>query len=137
MLSQLPHADTGLLLSMDDYLKREFDAARLKHILFKARLRSFLYGASGDEAPVRDADVCSLGVWIRDVARPQFSHHTEVQQLDQTHRQLHVEANRLMDLYQAGHTEEAVRGLRATNPMTEEVLRLLNTLEYKLRKEAR
>ncbi|MCC3157308.1 CZB domain-containing protein [Hymenobacter sp. 15J16-1T3B] len=122
---------------MDEDLKREFDAARLKHILFKARLRSFLYGADGEEGPVRDPDECSLGHWIRDVALARFGHYLEAQQLDQLHRRVHEEANRLMDLHQAGHADEALRGLRATNPLTDEVLRLLNTLEHKLRKEAR
>lgn len=136
-LHQWPHTVPGLSQSMDDYLKREFDAARLKHILFKARLRSFLYGAGGDEAPVRDPDECSLGEWIRDVALPRFSHHPETRQLDDAHRRIHAEANRLMDMHQAGQSDEALRGLRAANPLTDEVLSLLNTLEHKLRKEAR
>ncbi|TLM92444.1 hypothetical protein FDY95_13530 [Hymenobacter jeollabukensis] len=122
---------------MDEDLKREFEAARLKHILFKARLRSFLYGNDGNETPVRSADECPLGEWIREVALPRFGRYPETKQLDQTHRRVHDEANRLMDLHQAGHADEAMRGLRAINPLTEEVLGLLNTLERKLRKEAR
>ncbi|WP_165903697.1 CZB domain-containing protein [Hymenobacter gummosus] len=122
---------------MDEDLKREFDTARLKHILFKARLRSFLFGAGGNEAPVRDPDECSFGHWIRDVALPRFGHYPEARQLDDAHRRVHHEANRLMDLHLAGQTEEAMRGLRAANPLTDEVLGLLNTLEHKLRKEAR
>lgn len=122
---------------MDEDLKREFDAARLKHILFKARLRSFLYGAGGDEGPVRDPDECSLGHWIRDVALARFGRYPEAQQLDDAHRRVHATANRLMDLHAAGQADEALRGLRAANPLTDEVLSLLNTLEHKLRKEAR
>jgi hypothetical protein len=122
---------------MDEDLKREFDQARLKHILFKARLRSFLYGHGSDEAPVRDPDECSLGHWIRDVALARYGYHPEAARLDQLHRRVHEEAGRLMDLHAAGQGEEALRGLRAANPLTDEVLQVLNTLEQKLRKEAR
>jgi Chemoreceptor zinc-binding domain len=127
---------TLTLHCMDDYLKREFESARLKHILFKARLRSFLYGVGSNEMPVRDADVCPLGQWIQAVALPRFGHLPETAQLDAAHRRLHLLANQLMDLHQSGHQEEAMRGLRQTNPLTEEVLQLLSTLERKLRKEA-
>ncbi|GAB2965992.1 hypothetical protein GCM10027048_40080 [Hymenobacter coalescens] len=121
---------------MDEDLKREFDAARLKHILFKARLRSFLYGVGSDEAPVRDADICPLGQWIREVAVARFGYLPETAQLDAAHRQVHALANELMDLRLAGRAEEAMRGLRRTNALTDEVLHLLNTIERKLRKEA-
>ncbi|KUG06795.1 CZB domain-containing protein [Solirubrum puertoriconensis] len=122
---------------MSEDIKREIDAARLKHILFKAKLRSFLYGSGSDEAPVRDADVCALGQWIANVALPQFGHIPETQKLDRLHRHLHQVANQLMDLRQAGQTEQAQRGLSSINPITDEVLELINTIERKLRKEGR
>jgi predicted RNA polymerase sigma factor len=122
---------------MEEDLRREFDAARLKHILFKARLRSFLYGSGTAEEPVRDADICALGQWISTVALPQFGHLPETQQLDRVHRQVHVQANTLLDLYLAGRTDEAQRRLRETNAITDEVLKLINTIELKLRKEGR
>ncbi|UYZ59245.1 CZB domain-containing protein [Hymenobacter latericus] len=120
---------------MSEDIKREINAARLKHILFKAKLRSFLYGSGTDEAPVRDPDVCGLGQWISHVALPQFGHMPETQKLDRIHRQLHQMANKLMDLRQAGQAEQAQRGLSDINPLTDEVLELINTIERKLRKE--
>ncbi|OON69150.1 CZB domain-containing protein [Hymenobacter sp. CRA2] len=122
---------------MDDNLKREFDAARLKHILFKAKLRTFLYGAGTNESPVRDPDVCALGQWINTVALPQFGYLPETQELNRLHRHLHQVANRLLDLHQAGQVEEAVQGLRETTTLTDQVLDLLNTIERNLRKESR
>ncbi|AYA35609.1 hypothetical protein D3Y59_00195 [Hymenobacter oligotrophus] len=122
---------------MSEDIKREIDAARLKHILFKAKLRSYLYGSGIDEAPVRDPDVCALGQWIANVALQQFGDMPEAQKLDRVHRQLHQAANKLMDLHQAGHAEQAQRGLSGINPLTDEVLELINTLERKLRKEGR
>ncbi|GAA4354343.1 hypothetical protein GCM10023185_16050 [Hymenobacter saemangeumensis] len=122
---------------MSDNFKRELDAARLKHILFKAKLRSFLYGGGTDEAPVRDADVCALGQWINTVALPQFGHLPETQQLDQVHRRVHQVANQLMDLHQAGQSEQALRGLSTITPITDEVLQLINAIEQKVREEAR
>lgn len=120
-------------LRMDEDLKREFDAARLKHIMFKARLRSYLYGSGDGPRPVRDPDECPLGQWIRDVALVRFGHLPETLELDVLHRRIHLEADHLIDLHRAGRVDEAQRGLRLTNPLTEEVLRLLSTLERKLR----
>lgn len=122
---------------MSDELKQEFEAARIKHLLFKSKLRSYLYGSGTAEAPIRDPHVCALGQWIDRVALPQFGHLPEMRELDDQHQQMHHVANRLMDLYQAGQRDAAVAGLVEVNRRAEEMTSLLDTLEAKLRTEGR
>ncbi|KAA9338295.1 hypothetical protein F0P96_05505 [Hymenobacter busanensis] len=117
--------------------KEELDAARLKHVLFKSKLRSYLYGSGIDDAPIRDPRVCALGQWIEQIGRPQFRHLPEMQQLDELHEEMHREANRLLDLYGAGRRDEAVAGLSGVNRLADMLTDLLDTLEAKLRTEGR
>lgn len=74
--------------------------AQLKHQLFKSKLRSALYNSGLDEASIQDATVCALGIWIRERALSAYAHLPESLELDKVHRQIHQEANRLLDLRQ-------------------------------------
>ncbi|MFD2786519.1 CZB domain-containing protein [Hymenobacter rubripertinctus] len=118
---------------MTDDLKQEFDSARLKHLLFKSKLRSFLYGSDTEQGPIRDPNVCSLGQWIDQQALPRYGHLPESRELDRVHRRMHVEANRLMDLRQSGQQDEAVSGLAGINALAEQIVVLLRTMEESLR----
>ena len=118
---------------MTDDLKQEFDAARIKHLLFKSKLRSFLYGSNTEAGPIRDADLCSLGQWINQRALQDFAHLPESRELDRVHQLIHKEANRLMDLQQSGHQDEAVNGLAKINALADRIVALLRTMEDSLR----
>jgi hypothetical protein len=114
-------------------LKQDFETAMLKHVLFKSKLRSFLYGSSTAEGPMRDPDQCSFGVWINDRRRSFPGSLPEWAELDRVHRQLHTEANRLMDMRLQGRTEAALEGLDDLRPLIDRITALLRTLEGKLR----
>ena len=118
---------------MNDDLKQEFDAARIKHLLFKSKLRSFLYGSNTEQGPIRDADLCAMGQWINQRVLTDFAHLPESRELDRVHRLIHVEANRLMDLQQSGRQDEAVSGLGKINAMADQIVALLRTMEDSLR----
>jgi Chemoreceptor zinc-binding domain len=120
---------------MSDDLKQEFDAARIKHMLFKSKLRSFLYGSNTAEAPIRDPQQCSFGQWIFGYLLPRYGYLPESQQLDQTHDDIHREANRLMDMAQSGQRDAAVDGLAEINRLADQIAQLLRTLEDKIRTE--
>jgi hypothetical protein len=118
---------------MNDDVKQDFDAAMLKHLLFKSKLRSFLYGSALAQGPTRDPDQCTLGVWITERRKGPLGHVPGWQELDRVHRQLHDEANRLMDMYLQGFHEEAREGLADLLPLTDRVPRLLQTIQERLR----
>lgn len=123
-----------LFASMTDLeLKQDFETAMVKHLLFKSKLRSFLYGTDTAEGPIRDPEQCGLGIWLRERRLGPDGHLPEWMELDRVHRQLHAEANRLMDMRLRGKNEEAIAGLRDLRPAIDQVTALLQTLEAKLR----
>lgn len=119
-------------------LKQDFESARIKHVHFKSKLRSFLFGNAGSEGPLRDPEQCGLGLWIADRLRGTgvFAHLPEARKFDRQHVLIHQEANRLMDMYQAGDVDGAVAGFVPVQTIADEMVVLLQTMEAKLRTEA-
>jgi hypothetical protein len=114
-------------------LKQEFESALIKHLHFKSKLRSFLYGNGLVEGPLRDPEQCGFGLWIASRVRKDYAHLPEARRLDEEHVRIHQEANRLMDLHQAGQLEEAIAGFPAVQRIADEMVTLLRTIEEKLR----
>ncbi|RYY20322.1 MAG: hypothetical protein EOO36_03615 [Cytophagaceae bacterium] len=114
-------------------IKQDFESALIKHLSFKAKLRSFLYGNTNAEAPLRDPDQCGLGVWITNRRHGNYAAIVEMQDLDQQHRLIHQQANRLMDLYLAGKHEEALAGFKQVQELADHIVVALQTIENKLR----
>jgi len=119
-------------------LKRDFESARIKHVHFKSKLRSFLFGNGVAEGPLRDPEQCGLGLWIAARMRGTgpYAHLLEARQFDRQHVQIHHEANRLMDMHGKGCVEEAMVGFAPVQLVAEQMLLLLQTMEAKLRTEA-
>lgn len=113
-------------------IKQDFESALVKHFSFKARLRSFLYGNNSEEAPLRDPDQCGLGKWITSRRLGAYTHLPEMRELDQQHRLIHQQANRLMDLHMAGQRDEALAGFKEVQTRADAIVLLLQTLENKL-----
>jgi hypothetical protein len=116
-------------------VKRDCESAHIKHVHFKSKLRSFLFGNGGAEGPLRDPEQCSLGQWIAERMRGTgaYAHLPEARQFDRQHVLIHQEASRLMDLHQAGHTEESTAGYGQLQVISDEMAALLRTMEAKLR----
>ena len=139
MRRMLTHLPDSLVLPMTkEDLKQDFDTARIKHVHFKSKLRSFLFGNGGGEGPLRDPEQCSLGLWIADRLRGTgaYAHLPEARRFDRQHILIHKEANRLMDLYLAGNVEEAGAGYIPLQVIADEMMDLLQTMEVKLRTKA-
>ncbi|RZK34161.1 MAG: hypothetical protein EOO57_11710 [Hymenobacter sp.] len=114
-------------------IKQDFESALVKHFSFKARLRSFLYGNDSAQAPLRDPDQCGLGQWIASRWHGTYANVPEMRALDHEHRLIHERANELMDLRLAGRNDEALAGFRDVQTQADQVVRLLQTIEGKLR----
>ena len=119
-------------------LKQDFEAARIRHVHFKSRLRSFLFGNGGDENVLRNPELCSLGEWIASRLRGSgpYAHLPEARRFDQEHVRMHREASRLIDLYQAGRADEALTGFGPLQVLADEMVALLQTMEARLRTQA-
>lgn len=114
-------------------IKQDFESALVKHISFKARLRSFLYGNDSMEAPLRDPDQCGLGKWITSRRLGAYAHLPAMRELDQQHRLIHQQANHLMDLHLADQRDEALAGFQEVQTRADGIVLLLQTLEDGLR----
>lgn len=121
---------------MHEDIKQEFEMAQVRHLLFKSKLRSALYGSGTAEAPIRDAQQCALGVWIRERALVAYAHLPESRTLDKIHQQIHREAGRLLDLHQQGKGEQAIAGLSTVQGYADEITQLMRAMEQKLRAES-
>ncbi|QHL89104.1 histidine kinase [Nibribacter ruber] len=109
----------------------DFEQARIKHVLFKSKLRALLFGASIDPEPVLSNNACSLGQWIKQVAFPQLGDSPDMHRLDQLHDQLHDTARHLYQLYQNGKQEQAQEGLAQVDALADAFLHLLTDIEKK------
>ena len=117
-------------------IKQDFEGALVKHLLFKSKLRSFLYGTNIAEPPIRDPDICALGQWIRERRTGAYALLTkEMTELDTLHRQLHKGANRLMNLRQSGQPEAGIMGLADLQPLIDQITNLLTILQVRLQKQ--
>ena len=119
-------------------LKRDFESAHIKHVHFKSKLRSFLFGNGGAEGPLRDPEQCSLGLWIASRMRGTgaYAHLPEARQFDRQHVHMHQEANRLMDLHVSGQSNESGVGYVPLQAIADEMTALLQTMEVRLRTQA-
>lgn len=112
-------------------LKQEFELAITKHVLFKSKVRSYLYGSGIDLEPIFDLQKCQFGKWIAETGLSRFSHIPEMQQLDQVHRDIHKQAITLVQLKQAGKTEEALAGMDKLNTIADKLISLLTIIQEK------
>ena len=119
---------------MTDELKQDFESGLVKHLLFKSKLRSYLYGSGISQGPIRDPQQCNFGHWIRDRALGPYKHLPESLELDRLHIQVHMEANRLMDMHKQGNTEAALAGLPIIDRLADRITALLQTMEQKMRR---
>lgn len=100
---------------------------RIKHILFKSKLRSVLYGGNIDEAFFSDQG--PVGQWFAQVGFTKYRTLDQVQQLYKLHLELSAAARQLVSLYQRSKIEEAHDGLRTIDLMSERFLDLLANVE--------
>jgi hypothetical protein len=119
-------------------LKQDFESARIKHVHFKSKVRSYLFGNGGETGQLRDPELCSLGQWVAQKLRGRgpYAHLPEARQFDQKHILIHVEANRLMDLHDAGNANQISADYTVLQRLADEMVVLLQTMEAKLRTEA-
>ncbi|UOG73882.1 CZB domain-containing protein [Hymenobacter tibetensis] len=118
---------------MNNELKQDFESGMVKHLLFKSKLRSYLYGSKTSQGPIRDPSLCSFGHWIQNRALGPYGHLPESRELDRLHILVHHKANALMDMHERGETEQALAGLPAIEKIADQITLLLRTMEQKLR----
>lgn len=117
----------------NEYIHLDFEQAKTKHLLFKSKLRSILYGAQlQDEAPVLSHFECTVGKWIYNHALKAYGHIPEMLELEKIHADIHISAKKLVTLYKENRVEEARRGLVEMEKIADHLVGLLAIVEHKL-----
>jgi len=112
-------------------LKQIFESAKIKHIVFKSKVKSYLYGTDTPLEPILNYRVCSFGQWIYDVGLNHFNHLPEMHQLEKVHRQIHEHATHLVNLKDSERTEMALAGLPQLETLAQDIVDLLTQIQKK------
>ena len=108
----------------------DFQQLRIKHILFKSKVRSVLYGGN------IDADFFSatgpISIWFNQIGLSKYRNVTGMKELMQLQQELTSMANTLFGLYKSGKIDEAHRGLADIEKLSERFTNLISTLEMNL-----
>lgn len=113
-----------------DLSSMDFQNVRLKHILFKSKVRSALYGGKIDDA-IFSARQSPVGEWIYTKGIPKYGHNPDMHQLEKAHQEVHHYVHDLISLYRRGKIEEARDGLNYIEKHSEKFLKLLDSIEKK------
>ncbi|MBA9078370.1 MULTISPECIES: histidine kinase [Rufibacter] len=108
----------------------DFQQLRIKHILFKSKVRSVLYGGKVDEEFFsRTGPIHS---WLTSVGSSRYHSAAEMLELKQVQQNLDAAAQSLFSLYRSGQIEQAQNGLAEIEALSDRFLELLSALEGKM-----
>jgi hypothetical protein len=108
----------------------DFQQVRIKHILYKSKVRSVLYGGAFEESFFSPAG--PVGHWFNTVGLSRYGQYPEMRDLFQIHQQLNSLALQLIGQYRRGHIDQAHQELHLLDQQSERFLALLSRLEQKL-----
>jgi len=109
----------------------DFESAKAAHRAWKTRVRAHL---NGDEDAIDPEHIasdrqCALGRWYFGAGKQKFGHLSEMQAIEEPHRQLHAKVKEIVDLKQAGETDQAERELETVNRLSDRIVTLLDQVE--------
>ncbi len=116
-----------------DFIHLDFEQARARHLFFKSKLRSILYGVEIDETPVASHYECAVGKWIYSHALTDYGYIPEMHELEKVHADIHTSARELIRLYKNGNVEEARKGLEGMEKIADKLVTLLSLVENKIK----
>jgi methyl-accepting chemotaxis protein len=110
-------------------LKSDLEAAKLRHMAWKTRLRAYLDGhreLNMSEA-VSDHD-CAFGKWYFGVGRKSFSHVAEMGAIEQPHKELHDIIRRVIEAKQRGDMDAAEKHFTRVEPLSKQIVDLIDAV---------
>ena len=116
----------------------DFAVARFKHLDWKRRLRSFLDGRyTLTKAQATSHKDCELGKWLYAEGLKKYGHLAGMQELEQTHVELHAIVKKVVQLKNAGNADAAQQEFSRLAPVSDKVIKLLNAVEQNYEEPAR
>lgn len=110
----------------------DFQQLRIKHILYKSKVRSMLYGGVFDASFFSSAG--PVNVWFETVGKMRYGDILEVAELKKIHQELNIATLALHRLYSSGNIDQAHDGFKNIEIKSDEFLQLLSKLDNRLQK---
>jgi methyl-accepting chemotaxis protein len=108
----------------------DFSLARLKHLTWNLKLRSFLdEGSRMTEAQATSARECELGRWLYSTGLASFPDILSVRQLEKVHREMHASVANVIRCQRSGNKVEAEHEFSKVAELSEKVFALLDEAE--------
>jgi methyl-accepting chemotaxis protein len=109
------------------------EQAKVAHLAWRGKIRQFLDGKSGltrDQA-VSHRD-CILGKWFYSEGLQEYSHISEMGQIEAPHAEMHKLIRDIIDHKQAGRIADAERQYKQIAPLSEEVVELIGRVQARI-----
>ncbi|QNF32238.1 histidine kinase [Adhaeribacter swui] len=103
---------------------------RIKHILYKAKVRSAVYGGSYDAAFF--SRLGPVNTWFDSVGLLKYKNEPEMRELNGLQQEINLFVNHLTDLYKRGKIDEAYDGLSVIEEKSIQFLNLVTLMEQRL-----
>ena len=113
----------------------DLSAMKTAHLAWKGRLRAFLDGkatlTAKEASSHRD---CVLGKWYYSEGLKELGHLQEMKEVEHPHERLHQTIHEIITLRSEGKFAEAERAYEKVEPLSQEVVLLLGSIERSARK---
>ncbi|GAA4425689.1 hypothetical protein GCM10023188_06870 [Pontibacter saemangeumensis] len=109
----------------------DFQQLRIKHILYKSKVRSMLYGGAFDEVFFSRSG--PIGIWFSTIGSKRYANEFELAELAKVHRELEATTLDLYRLYKGGKIDAAHDGLKSIEMQSDRFLNVLSKLEQRLK----
>lgn len=103
---------------------------RIKHILYKSKVRSVLYGGNYDSAFFSSEGPVSS--WFSTIGFVRYQEVPELKKLGMLQQEIDGLVKQLVGLYQSGKIEEAHEGFRELESKSGEFLGVLSRMESRM-----
>ncbi|RYD75233.1 MAG: hypothetical protein EOP53_16835 [Sphingobacteriales bacterium] len=109
----------------------DIQQGRLKHFLYKSKLRSVLYGSDVEEGFFGQR-TGPFGEWLYNKGMVRYAHMAEMREIERLHKEISVFVNDLIYMYKRGKMQQARDGLAKMENYSQKLLALLDSLERRL-----
>jgi methyl-accepting chemotaxis protein len=108
----------------------DFALARSKHLDWKTELRSFLEGHSRlTKSQAISHKDCELGKWLYAEGLKKYGYLPSMQELEQTHVELHAIVRKVVQMKHAGNEAGAEQEFNRLGPVSARIIKLLKDVE--------
>ena len=111
----------------------DFSSAKLKHSMWKMRLRGYLDGKPGlTAAEAISHRECELGKWLYTEGFAKYASIDEMKRLEREHEELHRTIRAIVELKAAGKKDAAEAEFKKVGPISQSIMDLLTEVQKKV-----